>query len=104
MRLQSSTHQLLDLALEHGVDPDDEGGGRAENLQQAGRQDGDVGVTGVRTGEDSEYTLFRTKSKVSLREYVVFPKPRESFEPFFYLSFIVVNYQIKSVLTWMLFI
>lgn len=36
-------HQLLGLCLEGCVDTDDEGCGRAEDLQELGRQDGHIG-------------------------------------------------------------
>ena len=42
------THQLLCLGAEEGVDPDDEGRGGAEHLEQFAREDGDVGEA-VRT-------------------------------------------------------
>lgn len=40
-------HQLLDLALEHGVHSDDKGRRRAQHLQQSRWEDGNVGVAVV---------------------------------------------------------
>lgn len=42
-RTQGGPHQLLGLCLEGCVDANDEGRGRAENLQELRRQDGHVG-------------------------------------------------------------
>lgn len=43
-------HQLLGLCLEGRVDPDDEGGGGAEDFQELGRQDGHVGEAATDPG------------------------------------------------------
>lgn len=53
-RKRHHPHQVLRLCLEGGVDPNDEGRGRAEDLQELCRQDGHVGEAATGRGSVAE--------------------------------------------------
>lgn len=47
----SNTHQLVDVIAKDRMDPNDERGWGAENLQQLGRKNWDIGITVKRISE-----------------------------------------------------